>query len=553
MQNKPINEPSPDSAASKTKPLSEIQEDLVIRQQRQRLFPRAALVGLGAGLIASLFRAVLAGADTLRNALVTWSQQFPVWGWIFPLLFSMTGAILSVMLVIRYAPETSGSGIPHLKAVLHRLRTLKWTRVLPVKFVSGALAIGGGLALGREGPTVQTGGAVGAAISSWLKAPPREQRTLIAAGAGAGLAAAFNAPLAGVMFVLEEIQRDFHPLVFGAVFLAAAIADIVVRLLSGALPVFLVPNYASPPIVSLPIFVLLGLLAGLLGVVFNRSLLGTLGVFDRFQGRFKLGLAATIGAIIGIVGWFAPITIGGGQSLAVLVLTSKLTITAIPLLFVIRFFLTISSYGSGASGGIFSPLLALGALFGLALGQIAHHYAPAIAPEPGVFAVVGMAAYFAAIVRAPLTGVVLIVEMTGDYQQMLPLLISCFCAYAVAEMMKDLPIYEALLERDLVRDGTQISMKEPMVIDFEIEQGAPFAGQEVRMLRLPPGCLLIRCVEEGREFVPTAQTRLEDHMRITAIISPEASESLTILRRGCGGKREAGSYRLEGTFKGRAD
>jgi len=253
------------------------------------------------------------------------------------------------------------------------------------------------------------------------------------------------------------------------------------------------------------------------------------------------------------VGWFAPITIGGGQSLAVLVLTSKLTITAIPLLFVIRFFLTISSYGSGASGGIFSPLLALGALFGLALGQIAHHYAPAIAPEPGVFAVVGMAAYFAAIVRAPLTGVVLIVEMTGDYQQMLPLLISCFCAYAVAEMMKDLPICEALLERDLVRDGTQISMKEPMVIDFEIEQGAPFAGQEVRMLRLPPGCLLIRCVEEGREFVPTAQTRLEDHMRITAIISPEASESLTILRRGCGGKREAGSYRLEGTFKGRAD
>ncbi|MCB2147320.1 MAG: H(+)/Cl(-) exchange transporter ClcA [Deltaproteobacteria bacterium] len=536
MQKKPIEAPSSDPTTSRTGPLSEIQEDLIVRHQRQHLFPRAALVGLGAGLIAALFRAVLAGADTLRNALVTWSHQFSLWGCVFPLLFSMTGAILSVLLVIRLAPETSGSGIPHLKAALHRLRPLKWARVLPVKFIAGALAIGGGLALGREGPTVQMGGAAGAAISRMFKAPPREQRTLITAGAGAGLAAAFNAPLAGVMFALEEIQRDFHPFVFGAAFLAAAIADIVVRLLSSDLPVFIVPNYPAPPIAALPIFALLGLLAGLLGVLFNRGLMGTLRLFDRFQGGSKLGIAAAIGAIVGMVGWFFPIAIGGGQTLAVVVLSGKLALTAIPFLFAVRFFLTISSYGTGASGGIFSPLLALGALLGLAIGQITHHYSPAIAPEPGVFAVVGMAAYFAAIVRAPLTSVVLIIEMTGDYQQMLPLLISCFCAYAVAEWLKDLPIYEALLERDLVRDGTHMSIKEPMVVDFEIEQGAPFAGQEVRMLGLPPGCLLIRCVEGGLEFVPTAQTRLEDHMRITAIIAPEASEGFTLLQRGCSGK-----------------
>jgi CIC family chloride channel protein len=151
-----------------------------------------------------------------------------------------------------------------------------------------------------------------------------------------------------------------------------------------------------------------------------------------------------------------------------------------------------------------------------------------------------MAAYFAAIVRAPLTGVILIVEMTGDYQQMLPLLISCFCAYAVAELMKDLPIYEALLERDLVREGTKLSIKEPVVFDFEIEPGAPFAGKEVGMLGLPPGCLLVRCVEGGREFVPMARTLLEDHMHITAIIAPGASESIEILRRGCRSDRQAG-------------
>jgi CIC family chloride channel protein len=273
-----------DLSGSRAAPVSEIEEDLIVRHQRQHQFPRAALVGLVAGLVAVLFRAVLAGAEMLRNDLLVWSQGFQLWGWIFPLVFSMTGALLAVLLVIRLAPETSGSGIPHVKAVLHRLRTLRWKRVLPVKFISGALAIGSGLALGREGPTVQIGGAVGTGVASWFKALPREQQTLTTAGAGAGLAAAFNAPLAGVMFVLEEIQRDFHPSVFGAAFLAAAVADIVVRLLFGGLPVLIVPNYAAPPMAALPVCALLGLFAGLLGVIFNRGLLLTVDLFDRFQG-----------------------------------------------------------------------------------------------------------------------------------------------------------------------------------------------------------------------------------------------------------------------------
>jgi CIC family chloride channel protein len=123
--------------------------------------------------------------------------------------------------------------------------------------------------------------------------------------------------------------------------------------------------------------------------------------------------------------------------------------------------------------------------------------------------------------------------MTGNYQQMLPLLVACFCAYAVAELLNNLPIYEALLERDLLRDGTHLKIQEPMVIDLVIEQGAPFAGQEVRMLGLPPGCVLVRCTEDGRDFVPTAQTRLEEHMKITAVVAPEAAHGLTILRDGC--------------------
>ncbi len=517
---------------------SEIQEYLDIRQQRRWIFPRAVLVGACAGFIALLFRAALTGADALRNTLITWSHHMPIWGWIFPVIFTMLGALISVAITRRYAPEASGSGIPHLEAVLHRFRKLEWKRVLPVKFFGGLLAIGGGLALGREGPTVQMGGAIGDAISQWLKVSPRERLTLISAGAGAGLAAAFNAPLSGLVFVLEEVRRDFQPIVFGAAFVAAAIADIIARIGSGQFPVFAVPNYPIPPLASLPIFALLGIIAGVLGVLFNRNLLSFINLYARIPARFILPAAALTGAIIGLIGWFSPLLIGSGHTLAEAALKGDLLLSVIPLLFLIRFFLNAASYGTGAPGGIFAPLLGMGALIGLGIGQIAHNIAPEIVPISAVFAVVGMAAYFTAIVRAPLTGIMLIVEMTGNYSQMLPLLISCFCAYAVAEFLKDVPIYEALLERDLNRGGIQAPLGQPVVAEFIVRSGAPFAGLEVRSLGLPAGCILVRCSDGKREWVPKANTRLTPHMRITAVIAPETTTGLEALRNGCESPKE---------------
>jgi len=533
MQKKNEVEVEGNDSELKNEALSELQEDLHIREQRRRMFPRAALVGLGAGLLASLFRIVLAEADVFRNSLLEWAHRYPYFGWLFPTFFSIAAALISVLLVRNLAPETSGSGVPHLKAVLHRLRVLDWRRVLPVKFIAGVAALGGGLALGREGPTVQMGGAVGDAISKWLKVPARERRTLIAAGAGAGLAAAFNAPLSGVIFVLEEVQRDFHPFVFGAAFLAAAIADIVARLLAGAFPVFSVPDYPTPPIASLWIFAILGIVTGVLGVAFNRSLLGVLNLFARVSKQWNLALVAIIGAVVGVTSWFSPISVGGGHALAETALAGKLVLLAIPAFFLLRFLMTIFSYGTGAAGGIFAPLLALGALIGLAVGQVANHFAPDVVPQPAVFAVVGMGAYFAAIVRAPLTGIVLIVEMTGNYRQMLPLLVACFCAYLVTELLRDIPIYEALLERDLLRDGAHIKLKEPMVLDLTVEQGSPFAGKEIRLLGLPPGCVIVRLSADGHSFVPMALSRLEPHMKITVVVSPEAAQGLSMLRHGC--------------------
>ena len=184
-----------------------------------------------------------------------------------------------------------------------------------------------------------------------------------------GLAAAFNAPLSGLIFVLEEVRRDFQPIVFGAAFVAAAVADIIARIGSGQFPIFTVPSYPVPPLTSLPIFALLGLSAGLLGVLFNRSLLFTIEAYARVPARFRVIAAALTGGMIGLIGWFSPLMIGSGHALAEFALKGDLLLSTIPLFFAIRFLLTTTSYGTGAPGGIFAPLLVLGSLIGLAIGQ----------------------------------------------------------------------------------------------------------------------------------------------------------------------------------------
>lgn len=512
---------------------SELADFLLVRQQRRSLFPRAALIGILVGLTSVAFRFALAQGDIVRNALIQWAGAFPRIGWVFPMLFGAGGAAASVFLVRRFSPEASGSGIPHLESVLHRYRDMDWRRILPVKFIGGLLALGSGMALGREGPSVQMAGAVADATARVMKTSTRDRLTLIAAGAGAGLAAAFNAPLAGVVFVLEEIQRDFRPIVFGAVFVAAAMANIVARLLYGQQAVFEVPFLAAPPLAALPGFVVLGALAGVLGVIFNRGLVGVQSWLARWIARSALGTAAAVGALVGLVAWFSPMAVGGGHNLAEATLLGQISLAAIPLWFVLRLGLTLVCYATGAPGGIFLPLLVLGALIGLAVGEGMHVVAPEVVPHPEAFAIVGMAAYFAAIVRAPLTGIVLILEMTANFEQLLPLIVACFTAYAVAELMGDLPIYEQLLQRDLRRSGVQHHTPGPVVVELNVESHAPFAGKKVRELALPSGCLLIRCFYEGQEWVPTAETMLLPHMQIIATIAPDVPNGLLALRRGC--------------------
>jgi CIC family chloride channel protein len=507
----------------------EIRDFLRAQEQRRRTAPRAILAGALTGLVAVAFAELLDAGERLRAAVIGAGGFTSLVG---SMALGAVGAGIAVSLVRAVAPETAGSGIPHLKAVLHNLRALRWPRVLLVKFVGGIAAIGGGLTLGREGPTVQMGGAVGQMVSGWFPCTPRERQSLIAAGAGAGLAAAFNAPLSGLVFVLEEVQRDFAPTIFTAVLIASVAADVVVRLLTGQVPVFHVVTHATPSLASLPAALVIGALAGVLGVAFNRWLVRSLDLFQRLSTWPAWAVGGVTGAAIGLVGWLVPDVLGGGERLVQRTLAGEVGLGAIAPIFVVRFVLTMASYGCGAPGGIFAPLLVLGAQIGLAIGIVGHHLAPEAIHEPIVFAMVGMAAYFTAIVRAPLTGIVLMVEMTGDYGMVLPLVVACVTAYGIADALGDRPIYEALLERDLERSQEPADLDGTLLVEVTILPGAAFDGRLVRELGLPAGCVLVAVERAGDEQVPHAEMRLQAGDRVTAIVERRSPDAVPRLRRG---------------------
>ncbi|HUE38054.1 MAG TPA: H(+)/Cl(-) exchange transporter ClcA, partial [Candidatus Binatia bacterium] len=370
----------------------EIQEFLRTHEQRRRQLPRAVIVGLAVGMTAVAFRAALDWEEPLRMRALEAAHAFGFLGLLVVLSATTGAAAFAVWLVKRFSPEASGSGIPHVKAVVRNLRPMPWARILGVKFVGGAVAIGAGLALGREGPTIQMGAAIGEMVRGWFDTTPRERRTLIAAGAGAGLSAAFNAPLAGLVFVLEELQGDFAPAVFATALVASVVADLTTRLLLGQLPVFHVSGTTIPPLGALPLSLVLGVLAALLGVAFNRGLLASLDAFQQIARRRPWYAGAVAGAIVGMLGWFAPAALGSGNRLVEATLHGAITLPWLALFFVIRFGLTMVSYGCGAAGGIFAPLLVLGAQIGLAVAIVAQRWFPAIAIDAPTFAVVGMAA-----------------------------------------------------------------------------------------------------------------------------------------------------------------
>lgn len=414
---------------------------------RTRLFPHALLMGIATGLMAVAFRLALEYGDDLRAIVLTRAVGLAGLALLVAVAFAMIGVAL--WLVIRFCPEASGSGIPHLRLVLRDNAPLRWRRVLPVKFCSGLLAIVGGLCLGREGPTIQMGAALSAMWGDSALGRSADRRSLLVTGASAGLAAAFNAPLAGILFAIEELRINVPDSAFAAAMVACVSADIVVRLLLGQSPEFGVTLDVIPPLESLPAFAVLGAVLGLFGWLYNRSLIGLTRLLRFRSWQANVVKVAVTAVVVGVIGWTYPPLLGGNLELTRHILSGEGALGWLAVVLGLRFVMSIGSYAVGTAGGIFAPLLVLGGLVGLVVANLAHAVFPGAVPHAAAFAIVGMSAAFAGIVRCPLTGVMLIVEMTGHYALILPLMVSSFIATFVADATGAPPVYDGLLESQL--------------------------------------------------------------------------------------------------------
>jgi CIC family chloride channel protein len=448
----PDREPEPDRG---TEPERGSEQRRGSEQERERR-PPSELVGLfwigvlslitGAaiGVLCGAFRLTLALADHYRLAFAETLRDRPALGCAAMTLGAATATWLAAYLVRRIVPSAVGSGIPHVESVLHREEPPAPPILLPVKFVGGVLAIGAGLALGREGPSVQMGATLAHQIGRLFRRDWSDAEALLASGAGAGLAAAFNAPLAGSAFALEELLRRFDMRHATVALGASAGAISVMRLMLGPTPELRVAPHFAVDAFDIPASLVIGAAAGLVSLAYNRAILGALDLADDLPWTIDRK-AALVGAAIGALAFFAPGVVGGGEALTQRTLSGEYTLAALPIIFALRFLLGAVSYAAGTPGGLFAPLLALGAEIGFFLGLVLHGVE---ALDKGMaYAIVGMAAYFAAVVRAPLTGMILITEMTDSSELLLPMLAACFAAMATAAAIRNEPIYDALKAR----------------------------------------------------------------------------------------------------------
>jgi CIC family chloride channel protein len=411
----------------------------------------ALFAGAASGLLGAVFRLTLEQADRFRDSVLPWAHGKEFVGLLLIIAVSAAATGLAAWLVRRYSPQASGSGIPHVEAVLNGDLPPASFRLIPVKFFGGLLAIGAGLALGREGPSVQMGASLAHLLGVVFRCSWPDCRTLLAAGAGAGLATAFNAPIAGAVFVLEELVRRFDTRVTITTLGASAGAIAVARVLLGDAPDFRVEPLPDPGFGTVPIFLALGVVAGFLGVAYNHTLLGTLAAAER-RRRWPVELrAGLIGAAVGLLAWFSPGLVGGGDAITQRTLAGTETLVMLAAVFILRFGLGALSYAAATPGGLFAPMLVLGSQSGLFFGTLCNHWFPSAAPQPTAFAVAGMAAFFTAVVRAPVTGIVLVAEMTASFTLLLPMLASCFAAMVVPTLLGNAPIYDTLRQRALQR------------------------------------------------------------------------------------------------------
>lgn len=467
---------------------------------------KGLLVGLISGLIVSLFRLLI------EKSLVGWRYLYQLahqqWQWL--LLIAVILIIIAVLnaILIKQEPHIMGSGIPEVEAQLATTLHLNWWSILWRKFVGGVLAIGSGLFLGREGPSIQLGSSIGQGFAQLTHEQDTNERVLIAAGAASGLSAAFNAPMAGTFFVLEEIYHNFSPLVWMSSLAGALGANFISSNFFGLTPVLQIHYDTSFPLQLYWQLVLLGIFLGILGVAYQKALLYMPNLYQkiRFLPRNWDGIVPLLAVMV--VGYYWPQTLGGGNGLILSLAQQQPAAIAVFGLFSLRFIFSMFSYGSGLPGGIFLPILTLGALLGDFFGVIMVN--AGLLPKSLVLNLVifAMAGYFAGIGKAPFTAILLITEMVGSLAHLMPLAVVSLTAYLVVDILGGAPIYDSLSER---MSGPKLLSKltgRNDRLEIPVFEGTRFVGAQVRDISWPQNTLLMSIQRGSKEVIPKGDTEI---------------------------------------------
>lgn len=407
-----------------------------------------ALIGILAGLTAVAYRYCLTWAESGLYRVIDFIKGNPLYIALWFALLIAMGCI--VARIVKWEPMSSGSGIPQVSGEEKGYLNPSWWRVILAKFIGGTMSIFGGLSLGREGPSIQLGAMTAKGYSRLRNYDKAKEIRLLSCGAGAGLAAAFNAPLAGIMFVLEEIHHTFDCKMLEAGMVATVSADFVSKLFFGQSAIFSFST-STFALKYYWLLAILGVILGLAGAGYNAVMLKGQAIYHYFTfvpQEIRIALTFVLAGILGLI---LPEVLAGGHSMIILLEEGQPTLFTLGLLLIVKFLFSAASFGSGAPGGIFFPLLILGAYVGAIFGGLSMEIFPLPADLLPQFIVLGMAGLFAGIVRAPITGIVLITEMTGNMHRMLDIAVVSIIAYIVANMVGSKPIYTSLLDNILHR------------------------------------------------------------------------------------------------------
>ena len=398
------------------------------------------VIGVVAGLAAVLFTVAIEQTTHRLFGLAPSRGRLLM---VPPLMSVVTGVMLA-----KFFPDVRGSGVPQTEAAYHLSKgVIRW-RVPFGKFLTGVLCIGSGHSMGREGPSVQIGAGIASGVGQWLGLSPKLMRDLIPVGAAGALAAAFNTPVAAVLFALEEIIGDMNATLIGSAVVASVASVVVERSILGNEPLFHVPAYHLVHPAELIAYAGLGIVGGLVSLIFCKSLLWLRGLFLRLPPRTKILQPAMGGVVIGLVLVVSPAIMGVGYDYVDQALNGGLLLKTMVAFCALKLAATVVSYASGNAGGIFAPSLYIGAMAGGAVGLVVRQIAPFPTADPGAYALVGMGTLFAGIIRAPMTSVFMIFEITQDYQILVPLMVANMLSFAISRRFQPVPIYHSLLQQD---------------------------------------------------------------------------------------------------------